>query len=170
MAVTDDILATWRHPRRVMRRMLSGPPREDRALAILLVACVILFVAQWPWHSRMAHLEPVVPLDARLAGALMGSVFLLPLLAYAVAGLSHLAARAFGGRGSYYRSRVALFWALLAVSPVMLLNGLVAGFLGSGVAQLLVSLLALAIFGTIWGAGLRVAEFEGGASGAGVGA
>ncbi|WP_415184357.1 YIP1 family protein [Phaeovulum sp.] len=161
MGVVPKIVTTWARPRVVMRAILAQGPREDRALATLLGACVVLFVAQWPMHARAAYLDPTIPLEARLSGALMGAVFLLPVLAYTIAGLSHVVIRVFGGRGSHSSARIALFWALLAVSPWMLLHGLVAGFVGSGAALSLVGAAVGLGFLLIWGAGLRVAEFEG---------
>ena len=44
---------------------------------------------------------------------------------YLVAGLSHLIARLVGGRGDWYRARMALFWSLLASTPLILLNDLI---------------------------------------------
>ena len=132
MSLTGDILRSYRSPGAVARERLAGPVREDRALAVLMGACLLAFVAQWPVHARAAHLAPDVPLDARLAGALFGSLFLWPIVAYAVAGISHMVARLLGGRGSFYGARVALFWAMLAVTPLMLLNGLVRGMIGTG--------------------------------------
>jgi hypothetical protein len=32
--------------------------REDRALAMLIAACLVIFVAQWPRLSREAYLAP----------------------------------------------------------------------------------------------------------------
>lgn len=160
MSLTQDILQSYRAPRTVLRRRLGPEPREDRALAILMGACLLLFVAQWPGHARAAHLAPEVPLDARLTGALMGTIFLLPLLAYAVAAASHLLLRLFGGQGTFHGARMALFWAMLAVAPLMLLNGLVRGMIGPGPAETATGAVAAMAFLAIWGAGLRVAEFE----------
>ena len=100
--------------------------------------------------ARAAHVDPAIPLDARMGGALLGTLFLLPPIAYAVAALSHLVARAFGGTGSFFSARLALFWALLAVSPLMLLQGLVRGFIGPGPALTLVGLAVLATFLMLW--------------------
>ena len=158
MPVTNDILRTYRAPREVIRRKLSGGPREDRALATLVGACVLIFVAQWPALSRAAHFEPEVPLDARLAGALLAWLFIAPLAAYVMAAVSHVLARLVGGRGSWFGARLALFWALLAASPLWLLNGLVAGLVGPGPALNLVGVVAIGAFIVFWGAGLREAE------------
>jgi len=164
MAVTTDILRTYRDPGGVVARLLSAGRREDRALAILMLAAGLIFVAGLAPARRAAILDPAVPLDALIAGRLMASLFVLPLLAYAVAWLSHLAARAAGGRGSAYAARVALFWALLAVAPLMLLHGLLAGMAGPGAALTGFGALVFAAFLWIWLRGLAAAEFGGGAA------
>lgn len=143
MTVAADIVALWRRPRAAFRAKLAQGPREDRALAVLMGACALFFVAQWPIHARAAHLDPAVPLDARIAGALMGAVFLLPLIAYGIAAVSRLAARARGGRISHAAARLALFWAMLATAPLMLAYGAVAGLIGPGAVA---STLGLAVF------------------------
>lgn len=157
MAVTRQILASWRRPRAVMRGLLAGGVREDRALVTLMAACALIFVAQWPRLARAAHLDPSIPLDARLGGALVGTVFLLPLVAYGLAAVSHLVARLLGGRGTGYGARLALFWSLLVVTPAMLLHGLVAGMVGPGPATTGLGLLVLAGFLFQWGNALLVA-------------
>jgi hypothetical protein len=150
MPVSTDILESYRRPRAVFRRKLAGGVHEGRALATLIGACLLIFVAQWPGLARDAFVNPAIPLDARMGGALLGTLFLLPPMAYALAALSHLVARLFGGAGSYFSARLALFWALLAVSPLMLLQGLVRGFIGPGPALTLVGLAVLAAFLTLW--------------------
>lgn len=158
MPVSTDILETYRRPRAVFLRRLSAGENEGGALAVLLGACLLIFVSQWPGHARAAYLDPATPLDARLGGALMGTMFLLPLLAYAVAGLSHLVARVFGGRGTGFGARLALFWSLLAVSPLMLLQGLVHGFIGPGPQLTAVGVGVLVVFLLFWVNALIVAE------------
>jgi hypothetical protein len=150
MTVTGDLLATWRRPRQVFRAKLAQGVREDRALAVLMGACALLFVAQWPALSRAAHLDPSIPLDARLGGALMGSIFILPVLLYALAAVSRLIARVLGGKGSHYGARLALFWALLATAPLMLLHGLMAGFLGRGLQLTVVGIVIFLAFLWLW--------------------
>ena len=70
MPVTRDIAATYRGPRKVMQRLLDMGQREDRALIFVMAACVITFIAQWPYLARRAHLEDV-ELNGLLAGSLM---------------------------------------------------------------------------------------------------
>ncbi len=163
MSVLADMLASLRNPRPVVRRLLAAGRREDRALAILMAAAALIFVSQWPRAARQAHLDPSMPLDGRLSGALLSSVFLLPLLAYGVAALSHLFARVLGGRGTGFGARIALFWALLVSAPLMLAQGLVAGLAGPGIWQTAAGTAVFAAFLWVWLAGLWAAETEGAA-------
>ncbi|MCE8519930.1 YIP1 family protein [Ruegeria sp. 1NDH52C] len=157
MPVTRDIAASYRGPARVMRHLLDMGQREDRALAFVMAFCVIAFVAQLPALARRAHLEQA-DLNMLMGGALLGSVFLLPLLFYVIALLSHWVARMLGGQGSAYGARLALFWSLLASTPLVLLNGLVAGFIGPGPALSLVGLIWVAVFAWFWLTNLREAQ------------
>jgi hypothetical protein len=154
MSVTTDILQSWVHPRLVFRRRLGDGPREDRALAVLMVACGLIFVARWPGLAREAQLstgQPDAPgLQTLLGINLFALLFMAPVIFYALAGLAHLAARALGGQGSGFSSRMALFWALLAVAPLMLLQGLVAGFIGQGAALTLTGALVGLGFLALW--------------------
>ncbi|SIO16319.1 Yip1 domain-containing protein [Rhodovulum sp. ES.010] len=158
MALTQELLATWRGPREAMRRRLQAGKREDRALAYLMLACFLIFMAQWPRLAREAYLIPEVPLEARLGAALFGWMALAPLFFYGIAAFSHLFAQMLGGRGSFYGARLALFWALLATAPAVLAYGLAAGFVGAGVVlNLLGSALVVAFF-AIWLLCLKEAE------------
>lgn len=162
MPVVPDILASWRRPRAVIARKLAEGPREDRAIATLMGACGLIFVAQWPALAREAHLSRIAaeaagtPLD-QVPGleALMGSrlfalIFIAPLVFYLLAALSHLVARLLGGKGTGFGARLALFWALLCTTPVMLLQGLVSGFLGEGPGATAVGIGVFVAFLYLW--------------------
>jgi len=159
MPVTRDIVATYRGPRRVVRRLLDIGQREDRALVILVAACGVVFIAQWPRLAREAHLTGQ-ELNPMLGGALMAWIFIAPLILYTLALISHGFARVLGAKGTAYGARVALFWALLATSPIMLLHGLVAGFIGPGPGLQAVGLIWLGFFGWFWVAGWLEAEWS----------
>ncbi|QBY00412.1 YIP1 family protein [Rhodophyticola sp. CCM32] len=158
MTVTTDIVQSWRRPRRVLRRLLDTGRREDRALVYLMLACLLIFVAQWPRLQREAVLSTDVPLEALIAGALFGWLFVAPLAIYGLGTLSHLLARILGGQGSNYSARLALFWSLLATSPGFLFHGLVMGMIGPGPAQTVVGFALLLAFLVIWGMTLIEAE------------
>ncbi len=160
MSVSGDIVESWRAPGAVIRRRLAEGPREDRAAGILLLACLFAFVAQWPGLVRAAAADPAVPFEARLGGALMGTMFLVPLLAYGVAAASRLVLRAFGVAVPWHGARLALFWAMLAVGPLVLGHGLLAAALGEGLVPSLVGAGVAAAFLAIWAAALAAARVE----------
>lgn len=160
MALTQDILATYRGPGRVMARLLAQGRNEVRALVFLLVAGLLIFIAWAPYQSRLAALDPDGPLAVRLYWSAFFWIFLMPLLLYIFAmmiwGLSKVAGRKISG----YGIRLTLFWSLLASMPVMLLLGLVAGMIGLGIQSEAVGLIWLCVFGWFWISGLLVAERE----------
>lgn len=164
MAVTTNMLASWRAPRVTLRRMLAGPVREDRALMLLMAGCFVIFVAQWPRLARDAQLQTLgaesdQPLQMLIGGTLLAWLFIMPVVFYALAGLSHLACKPFGGRGTGYAARLALFWTVLVVSPLMLLYGLTRGFIGDGPEATLVGTVVVVGFFIHWGLCLKEAEF-----------
>lgn len=154
MPVTADIAASYRGPGRVIDRLWAAGRREDRALMFALLACGLVFVAQAPWQARQAHLDPEVPLEARLYWSGLFLIFLLPFGLYALAALSGLVLRLLGHGGGFYAARLALFWALLASCPLILLAGMVAGFIGPGPGLSALSVIWLAVFGWFWAAGI----------------
>jgi hypothetical protein len=89
-----------------------------------------------------------------LGGALMGWIFLAPLLLYGLAALSVVAMTVVGRRPDPFAARFALFWALLAAAPLWLVHGLVAGLAGPGPVQAAAGAVALAAFLWFWWAGV----------------
>ena len=157
MAVTDDIIATYWGPGRMVRALLQREKREDRLFIMLIAGCVMVFVIFAPREARLAHLEDTVPLAARLYWSAFFWVMIMPFVFYILAALSRLVSVPFAKGLSWYGARMALFWALLASAPVGLLFGLVAGMIGPGAQQIIVGLLWLGIFLWFWVAGLAAA-------------
>ena len=153
MSVTSDMVATYRGPKRVVARLLSMGPREDRALVILMAGCVFLFVARLPALAREAHLTGG---DKEMAfgTTLFGVLFLLPLVLYLIALVSYWVVRVFSKTVTPYGCRIALFWALFATSPLALLNGLIEGFIGPGPGLNAVGLIWFVTFLWFWTSGL----------------
>ncbi len=48
MPITTDIVESYRRPRAVLRRRMGGAENEGRALALLMGACLLIFISQWP--------------------------------------------------------------------------------------------------------------------------
>ena len=149
MVISRNIAATYGGLGRVVKRLLSLGEREDRALAYLMGACVLIFIAQLPRLAREAHLTGQ-ELNMLMGATLMAWVFIAPLLFYVIAFLARLVAQVLGGTGTAYGARLVLFWALLATTPLILLHGLIAGFIGPGVQLQLVGLVWCAMFLWVW--------------------
>jgi hypothetical protein len=165
MPVTRDILLTWRDPRAVYRHLLAMGPREDRAIAYLMAACLLVFIAQWPRLVRLSQgidfpAEPLPELDRLMAYEFMGWMMVWPLVMYGIAGLSRVILRVFRVSATGYGTRLALFWALLATTPAMLFYGLLRGFNGDVLATRLAGAVWVGAFIVFWVQGLRVAGEE----------
>lgn len=150
--ILPRVLESWVAPRRVVRGLRGMP--ESALIVLLLAAMAIFLLAQAPGHARAAALDPVVPLGARMGGAVLAVMFVMPLVAYAVAQAVAWLSLLLPWRIAPGDSRLALFWALLAVAPAMLLAGLTAGLVGPGPALSLTRAVAGLGFLGIWGGGL----------------
>ena len=184
MPVTTDIAASYWRPGRVFAQKLAAGVDDRLAFAYLALGSVLGFVSQLPRLRREASqsnpdfeaairaeagdVRPIesvgVPADmveakfeALMASALMGWIFILPLILYALAGLSTLFAKMLGGRLTGLHARFALFWAFLVATPLLLLQGLVAGFVGPGPALDGVGLIWLVCLVLFWGTNMRAA-------------
>ncbi|MEO8242964.1 MAG: YIP1 family protein [bacterium] len=157
MSVTSDIVASWRQPRVIVRRLLGQSRSEAFAFTLLLVALLLLFISLMPYLARQAYFAPAQPLSQRLFGAGLAILATIPLW-YLLAALGHLVARLMGGQGTFYGARIALFWALVAISPALLLAGLVQGMVGLGTASNILGLLVMLGFLMFWSVNLREVE------------
>jgi hypothetical protein len=136
MSVTRNIIRTYRDPAAVVRGLAQGDLREPQVMFFALLACGLIFVAQWPILSRAATLDPSVTFEQRMGGAMFGIMFLLPLMLYGLAAVLKLGLRLSGRKVPGIFARLALFWSLLAVTPLMLVQGGLSAFLGPvGVTQ-----------------------------------
>ena len=120
------VLQSWVAPRRVVRGLSAMP--EGTKLAVLMAAMLVFLIAQAPANARLAQIDPAVPFQARMGGAMLAVMFMMPVLAYALA--------------------------LLAVAPAMLLAGLVAGLVGQGPGLTVARAVCGLGFLMIWGAGI----------------
>jgi len=159
MSAVRDIIATYRRPREVFTRWIGGEPDEPRALIVVMFACSVVFLSQWPVAARQSFVtgDDIAP---QIGGNLMAWLFIAPLALYAIAWISHLALRLLGGNGNGFASRMALFWALLAASPLWLLNGLVTGIIGAGFQAQMIGSLGFFAFLIFWAVGIKTAHFQ----------
>jgi hypothetical protein len=157
MTVSTDLVATWRRPRAVLRQHLARGRSEAFAFTLLLVFLILAFVGQWPAAAREAFLADEPSAAPRILARAFAVLATIPLW-YGLAALSRLVAKAMGGQGSWYGARIALFWALATVGPLMLLQGLVSGMIGPGPALSAVTLVVGIAFIWLWATLLHEAE------------
>ncbi|MEO0389913.1 MAG: YIP1 family protein [Pseudomonadota bacterium] len=147
---TTNVVATYtRGPGTVIRRLLAFGQREDRALIYLMVACIIMAAGSLPGIARRAHLAGNDP-GPEMQAAVLAWVLFAPLALYLIAPITRLIGMIFRGSGSWYGARLALFWALLAASPLYLLLGLTDGFVGQGIEWRGVGIAWIAAFLWFW--------------------
>ena len=157
MSASTELVATWTAPRAALRRHLARGVSEPFAFSLLLVFLILAFVGQWPVAARDAHFAGDASSAARILAKALAVLATIPLW-YGLAAVSRLVARALGGLGSWYSARIALFWALATVSPLMLLQGLVSGMIGPGPALVAVSSVTGIAFLWLWLTMLHEAE------------
>lgn len=129
MAVSDDIARMYRRPRVVVRGLLAMGTREDRAIAWLMIGCLIVFVSRLPALQREAVLG-TGDLQRDMTYAFFALMMIAPLMFYVVAAVLFLITRAFRRGATAYGARLAVFWGWFAASPLALFYGLLVGFNG----------------------------------------
>jgi hypothetical protein len=150
MSITRDILRTWRAHRTVVQEHLTRGRSEAFVFTFLFVFLILAFLAQYPRAAYNVQFDPQIPLAAVLLGKAYGLLLFIPF-AYGLAALSHLVARGLGAKGgTWYGARLAMFWSLVACTPLLLLQGLTFGIIGPGAQSLLVGVLALTAFVVFW--------------------
>ena len=157
MTVSTDMIATWRNPRAALRRHLARGVSEPFAFTLLLIFLTLTFVGQWPAAAREAFYANEPSAAPRILARALAVLATIPVW-YGLAALGRIVARALGGQGDWYGARIALFWALATIGPLMLLQGLVAGMIGPGPALWLVSTIAGVAFLWLWLTMLHEAE------------
>lgn len=160
MSASGEIIRAYKGFGASMKRRLDEHPGEERLLMYLVIAILLFFVARIPNLLEVSAVQAneEISIAAIFVTNLVSSFFFAPLMLYAVAALSHLIAKAFGGTGTSYGARLALFWTLLVIAPLSLLSTILqvaypADWLTT---TLLVGMFLL--FTYVWGTCLSVAE------------
>jgi hypothetical protein len=128
--ITNIVKSYWR-PQEVFDNFAYQEFGESHALGFLTGGCCMAFMSRWPTLARKSHLMSE-PLDLMLTGALFFWIFVAPLLFYILAIVIAVCLAILGMRRQGLLVRLSLFWAFLASGPIMLVYGLVGGFLGQG--------------------------------------
>ncbi|MFN7001950.1 MAG: YIP1 family protein [Roseinatronobacter sp.] len=154
MSLMRNIARSYRAPGEVVTGLARGDLREPQVLFFALLACGLIFVAQWPGLSRAAVVDPSVTFEQRMGATLFAVMFILPLLLYGLAGLLQLGVKLYHPVAGLH-VRLAFFWSLLAVTPLMLLQGGLSAMLGPQDSLRAFQFVVFGVFLYMVGAGLR---------------
>lgn len=129
--LTDRALRTWIAPRAAVRDEIASGS-EGRLVFYAMAGSVLFTMAAMaaqmlnPSGSVAGHWQEWATTQV------VAGVFFRPLALYGVAALIALACRLARGQGSYYDTRVAVFWTAFVVAPA----GLLLTVLGAGATAL----------------------------------
>lgn len=129
MPVSRDIARTYRGPRTVVRELLSMGPREDRAIAWLMIGCFLVFLSRLPALQRAA-IETGSDFQRDVIYAFFAMMMIAPLMFYAIAFVFFLITKLARSAATPYGARLAIFWGWLSAAPLALFYGLLVGFNG----------------------------------------
>ena len=155
MAFWRDIAQTYVAPGTVIRRLLARNPAERVLLIYVMGACLMSFLVRLPRLAYIYQPTAEAPLEAYFAASMVAGLIFAPLFFYAIAAVSQLIARMFGGQWTWKGSRLALFWCLLAAQPVNVYLEIFSNYNDLQNINRISSLMAAVWFLTIWGLAMR---------------
>ena len=130
-------------------------------LQIFIIACVISFLARLPGLVELHKVSDLnQPLQAFLTASLVTGIFFAPIFFYVLAAISHLIAKLVGGQGTSQSARLALFWSLIAMQPLLILTQTLGTLIGPNMVTQMMSFVAGAFFLWVWITGIRVTSSQ----------
>ena len=154
MPVSRDIAQMYRRPRSVVRELYAMGPREDRAIAWLIIGCFLVFISRLPALQRAA-VNGGSNFQQDTIYAFFALLMIAPLLFYLLAAILFLITKIIRPGATSYGARLAVFWGWLAATPVALFYGLLVGFNGlDHPGTILIGALWLGVLLWFWISGL----------------
>lgn len=157
MTLISEINASYRAPKMEMRRHIKDGIREEQTLFFALLFGLLSFLSLLPEIAKHAYIMDD-SLSALAAAQFIASVFMMPLLMYGIAALSHIILGRFGGQGDHVGARRALFWAAVVTSPIILASSVLSIYLP--VIKIALDILTTLIFIWQWTSNLKELEFS----------
>jgi len=140
-----------------MKRHLENGIREEQTLFFAILFGLLSYLSLLPALAKHAFLTNE-SLSALAAAQFISSVFMMPLLMYGIAAVSHLILKYFGGQGDYIGARRALFWAALVTTPAILLTSIAEAYFSE--ISAILSVITTMIFIWQWFSNLKELEFN----------
>jgi len=149
-------IQSYRTPIKAAWRLKADPPGETTLVFWAFLAAGLSFAARFPNVITSAKTT-----DA--PGAFIGMQFATsllfgPLFLYFLAFCSHVIANFVGGKGSGTGARVALFWSVLLLMPLVVLNETVIYLDAAAPLRSAISLMLSVFFLLAWLNNLRIFE------------
>ena len=124
-SMLERIIDAWVNMRSSARRLIAENPNEGRLVFLILLSDLIFFLS-WSIKTIVAPISSAaeyIPAEIGLflVGALMVRTPFMYLFSLIVFGIAKL----FGGKGSWYETRVCVFWAALVSAPFSFIAALV---------------------------------------------
>lgn len=159
MSLVANIGQAYRAPRAAFRQELDRL-REPRSLMIVVLFCLLSFIARMPEVSALSHLaeDDAETRSARFGAMFVATVLFAPLVLYVLGFVAHAILSLFGGRASWAEARLALFWSALVTSPLVLTGGVLKVF-SPDVGFLVAQILTAVVFFWQWATCIAVSEF-----------
>lgn len=124
-SMLERIMDAWRDMRASSRRLINENPNEGRLVFLILLSDLVFFLS-WSIKTVVAPMSSAsafIPAEIGvfLVGALMIRTPFMYLFSMVVYGIAKL----FGGQGTWYETRVCVFWAALVSAPFSFIAALV---------------------------------------------
>ncbi|MEL6793224.1 MAG: hypothetical protein AAFU55_00505 [Pseudomonadota bacterium] len=121
----DRILDAYSDMRWSTRSLIQARPSEARLLFLALLSDVIFFVARSMSMVVAPPQEVALALPAQVGLGVIVAFLIRTSLFYITAVLAKIVSIPFGGKGSWYETRCAVFWAALVSAPIEFFGALV---------------------------------------------
>ena len=120
----DRILDAYVDMRSSTRSFIETKPSEARLLFLALLSDVIFFLARSISMVVAPPVEIQASLPAYVSFGVVVAFLIRTSLFYVIAVLAKSASYPFGGRGSWYDTRCAVFWAALVSAPIEMIGAI----------------------------------------------
>ncbi|MEM8753324.1 MAG: hypothetical protein AAGF90_10130, partial [Pseudomonadota bacterium] len=114
----DRILDAYVDMRWSTRALIDTSPSEARLLFFAILSDVLFLLARSLSMVVSAPAEVQAALPTYVGAGVVLAFLVRTSLFYVVAIIAHIVAKPFGGEGSWYETRCAVFWAALVSAPI----------------------------------------------------
>ncbi len=124
-SMLERVLDAWKDMRSSARRMIDEAPNEGRLVFMVLLSDLVFFLS---WSIKtvvapMSSASDLIPLE--ISVWLVGALMLRTACMYTFSLIVYGFCRLFKGQGTWYETRVCVFWAALVAAPFGFIAALV---------------------------------------------